>query len=194
MIRMAGIDPGSVTGLVVVDVPDELTWAGASWVTSETFFPSKAKHLTELGRDRVMQRQIVQALRAHDVRVVAIECAAEAKIAYRGQRRQKTETAFRSGCYYMLSVTAAEAADCAIRAYPAVTSKARGIGWMGTSPRRVIVPRLALLLQSVGAPPELRQVNEDGELRQHHLADALGVLAHHVNDEALLRSTVGSGV
>lgn len=186
MIRMAGIDPGSVTGVVIVDVPDDLAWAGAQWVDGDGFTPTRSLS-SEPARDCHLSHQLTDYLRAHRATSAALECPAEAKIAYRGQRRQRTETAFRSGCYYTLAMLAADRAGCWVFAYPAVTSKRRGPGWMANSPRRVVVPRLLALLRAVGAPAEVMALDSENELRQHHLGDALGVLAYHVNDQWLLR-------
>lgn len=207
MMRAAGIDPGRVTGVVVLEVGDPPTLQRARWRAAEAFRPSERKGWTEVDRDLDLAERIGLFLAQHGVDLVVIEEAKEAKGAvFRGYRKQRTETAFRAGCYYQAALQAAGTwkrsrhvvtvledgtwpPPVAIHSYPAVTigGSSSPHGWMGRSPRKVIVERIRHLALAVQAPPEIRQLDDAGELLLHHLGDALGVLCYHLSEQRLLR-------
>jgi hypothetical protein len=177
MIRALGCDPGSQFGLFMVEIEETLSLTTARYVASETIARRTGKQIeNEIAADLDMAERAFVFCHEKRPSVIVLEEAAEAKgIRYRGYVKQKTETAFRSGAYYALALSAfgryqrfirferarwlqdvpldeEEPTPVSIFAYPAVNSKGRGNGWMGHSSRQTTVERLLILLKAVNAP------------------------------------------
>lgn len=173
---VVGVDPGSATGIVAVRMPATLLWNDAHWLGSRVLAPSQRKGLFGPSKDAEYGARIGLALAdfvepgAH----IALEEPRDATVRWRGYTRQRTETAFRLGCYYGLAAAGAlQAGAREVVSYPVTTDRVAA-GWMGGRGREAVFAETDALARVLRVPPEtLEQWSE-------HERMALGVVAHHV--------------
>jgi hypothetical protein len=184
--RMAGVDPGSNTGIVVLDVPASLRIEDARWITSDVLRPSASQKLaTDAARDGELGGRILAFLRTANVLQVAAEEPLDATEGWTDNSgvtsRRAKGSSFRLGAYYALVTAAAWQLEIPMTSYPVIGYRKRQ-GWMagtvggtrngflpkGTS--ETIHARMRALAFNLGAR---------GDVSEHECM-ALGVLAWHL--------------
>lgn len=142
-VRVAGIDPGSSTGVVVVQLrPGSRSIETAGWVGSCLAHPAaETKSRTKAeGHARLFER-LTAYLRGLDVEEVAIECPVDALPSWGASRGVKSNpaTLFSLGSSYGMCLAAASAAGVRrIKSYRVRTTR-KNEGWMpmvGGHPQR----------------------------------------------------------
>jgi hypothetical protein len=167
-MRLLGCDPGSHTGLVLVELPAG-TWdlLGARVLYRGTLAASDGE-----GRDRRTLERMRERLRLLRPHVAVLEDPSDAATYWGQSRRGKPVqrgSAYRLGVYKGLLYAALLEATEAIVEYR-VQGTAADPGWMrdhGT--RAVALARMQALARQLGLADQLTE----------HEAMALGVIAHH---------------
>lgn len=177
---IAGVDPGSETGLVCLDVPESGQVVDARWITHAVVRPTVRQGLTEAERDANLFLRLAGWFGVAAPEVIVFEEPMDAAITWRGHRHQARGTAFRLGAFYGLAVAAAWHADSAVRlvSYP-VTNRRSRPGWMRGKKHDVIVGNMAAVAKMI-APTTVRDADGNLHLSEHVLM-ALGVLTHHLS-------------
>lgn len=195
-VRVAGIDPGSSTGVVILQLPQEARVLDrAVWVAS--------RHLTGMGETRARTKaegnaelfvRLRSYLETHGITEVAIECPIDALPTWGlGSRRGgrvhvKRETMFGSGAHYGLCLAAARACPSVkrINSYYVTTTK-KHAGWMPsdrgrTQARELTMAQLRSVMQRIPT------ITRAGRVASRTAIDALsedeimafGVLSYHL--------------
>lgn len=190
-MRCVGIDPGSTTALVCLDVPMGRLRPDLSrgrWVGHAVVHPSASKRMTEPERKASLAERVAGVLREWKPDVVVLEEPVDAMPKFgavnsRGISGHGRGTLFSLGAHYGLAVMGARIAcpDARLYAYPVNNhgkGAARRPGWMqgGASrpqKRDDTMERMRSLALSLRCPDHPRELSED-------VLMALGVAAYHL--------------
>jgi len=187
-VRAVGIDPGSNTGVVAVELPDTGQLARGRWIDSAVLHPTDIPGVVGPARDAAFCDRIADWLRTIKPNLVVLEEPVDARSYWGGARKKfdqaGTGSSFRSGVYYGVAVAATlwMPRPLELASYPVGNFEKR-LGWMGggTNRRDKAIGRSATLARHLGAPAEVFALKPDGSYRHDHLFMALGVLAFHLS-------------
>jgi hypothetical protein len=130
-IRAVGIDPGGTTGLICIDLPDDLDYAKARYVGSATITATKTQELTAPLQQGSIYQRVSTHLLTLSPRLIVLEKPEDALPNWVGKgqnkRGQSREALFGLGTHYGLALAACVRlvgmpSDCRVVAYP-VTSR-----------------------------------------------------------------------
>lgn len=196
-VRIAGIDPGSNTGLVILELPPasrDLT--KARWVRSESISGLAASQTrTKAEGHAELFHRLSEWLRNECVEQVAMECPIDATPVW-GRATGRTKgagrsTLFGSGANYGLCLAACAAARCRVTSYRVQTTK-KHEGWMPMArsghlvhvqKRNITLYQLRTALRSVNGflPIKNGVVDTNADITQSEdELMAFGVLRYHL--------------
>ncbi len=175
---VVGVDPGSHTGIVAVQVTGDLRWERATVLGVHSLAPSDRKGLWGPARDVEYADRIAMTLAKFLPRHVALEEPKDGSILWRGMKRQQKSTAFRLGAYYGYAAQGAvRTGALEVASYPVTTSRSE-VGWMGGRSHGQVRAEGAMLARVMGA---------DASGWSDHAWMALGVISHHLKVIGALR-------
>jgi hypothetical protein len=133
--RVAGIDPGSKTGVVILELPTSVRdLSRAVWVHSASISGmAETLSRTRAEGHALLFSRVRELLADHDVRDVALECPVDALPSWGAAtgRKSNPATLFSLGANYGLCLAAAHAAGASkIMSYRVKPTRERPAGWM----------------------------------------------------------------
>lgn len=154
--------------MVALVVPDSLDIEKAEWIGTARLHPGSSIKDNRSHRDRVLLFRVLEQLDDWKVEMVALEEPFDAQIAWRGKRKQQTDTAFRLGVYYGMALAACQALGVPTVSYP-VTNIRGERGWMSGAKHEVIALRATAVWRKLakGLPPTDDQLMAMGVAMAH---------------------------
>ena len=150
-MRIVGIDPGSSTGMVCMDIDPSLDIDKSRWVGSARLHAGTSIKINRSMRDRVLYERVRLTLAGWHPEFVVLEEPFDARIGWRGKARQQTDTAFRLGAFYGVALGAVQAAEIPCVSYPIHDVRGER-GWMGRTPHDHVLVLVAGLLRLIAGP------------------------------------------
>lgn len=197
MIRAVGIDPGSQTGMICLDLDDSFAIMGAQFVGASTVSPSTSVKLDEWRQQLSLGDKIALQLDSWRPQLVVLEEPSDAlptwNVGGKGGRSAGTGTVFGLGRAYGIALARVGLTTGVERivSYNVTSSrKKQRIGWMqgyqSRPPKREYVLRAAdELLREIAAPTPLPDSIDENILM------ALGVLRWHCERERGSKESLG---
>lgn len=164
--RLVGLDPGTTSGLLCLDLPTSWRTMDARVVGHRTITRTSSKKLSEAEKDIHFRLTLMHQLQDWSPEHVALENPRDISDGWGGGGR-RIGTGFRLGVMYAMALTAIPPGT-QIGTY-LVRGNRSGKGWRGYAKKDTVYGKLRVLAGHIGLPTGLPD----------HLLDALGVAAHY---------------